>query len=122
MRNVVDILIWQKGAPSFVFGGSYFHEQDHYWNGPGGEPSYTFGLDGQDPASNVINAALAGQNTTIQGNARFLYSLLAARVSILSIQVGRPLDVKTGQYKPFGAYNLDEVQQAGGFFAQDRWK
>ena len=122
LLNAVDNLNWQKGAHSFVFGGSYFHEQDHYWNGPGGEPNYTFGSDGQDPASNVINAALASQNTTIQGNARALYSLLAARVSALSIQVGRPLDPKTGQYKAFGAYNLDEIQQAGGFYAQDRWK
>jgi len=120
--NVVDSVNWQKGSHSFVFGGSYFHEQDHYWNGPGGEPSYTFGLDGQDPASNIINAALASQNTTIQGNARALYALLAARVSRVQIQVGRPLDPKTGQYKSFGAYNLDEVQQAGGFWAQDRWK
>ncbi len=36
--------------------------------------------------------------------------------------MGRPLDVKTGKYKPFGAYNLDEVQQAAGFWAQDRWR
>ncbi len=120
--NAVDNLNWQKGSHSFVFGASWFHEQDHYWNGPGGEPSYTFGLDGQDPASNVVNAALASQNTTIQGNARSLYALLAARVSAVNIQVGRPLDVQTGKYKPFGAYNLDEVQQAGGMWAQDRWR
>jgi Carboxypeptidase regulatory-like domain len=121
LLNAIDSVNWQKGAHSFVFGGSWFREQDHYWNGPGGEPNYTFGLDAQDPASNVINSALAAQNTTVQGNARALYALLAARVSLVTIGVGRPLDVKTGQYKPFGAYNLDEVQQAAGFWAQDRW-
>src|SRR5215831_1388028 len=115
LLNAVDNLNWQKGAHSFVFGASWFREQDHYWNGPGGEPNYRFGLDAQDPATNVINNALASQNTTIQGNARALYALLAARVSGVTIGVGRPLDTKTGQYKPFGAYNLDEVQQAAGF-------
>jgi hypothetical protein len=122
LLNAIDSVNWQKGAHSFVFGGSWFREQDHYWNGPGGEPNYTFNLDAQDPATNVINNALAAQNTTIQGNARSLYALLAARVSQVTIGVGRPLDVKTGQYKPFGAYNLDEVQQAAGFWAQDRWR
>ncbi len=122
LLNALDSVNWQKGSHSFVFGGSWFREQDHYWNGPGGEPNYTFGLDAQDPASNVINTAFAAQNTTIQGNARSLYALLAARVSAVSIGVGRPLDPKTGQYKPFGSYNLDEVQQAAGFWAQDRWR
>jgi hypothetical protein len=120
--NAVDSISWQKGSHNFVFGGSYFHEQDHYWNGPGGEPNYTFGLDPLDPATNAINAALLSTNTTNQGNARNLYALLAARVSRVSIGVGRPLDSSTGQYKPFGAYNLDEVQQAAGFWAQDRWR
>jgi Carboxypeptidase regulatory-like domain len=122
LLNAVDNLTGQKGAHNYTLGASWFREQDHYWNGPGGEPSYTFGLDGQDPVTNVINGALASQNTTIQGNARSVYALLAARVSAVSIQVGRPLDVNTGQYKPFGAYNLDEVQHASGIWAQDRWR
>jgi hypothetical protein len=122
LLNAVDNLTWQKGSHSFVFGASWFREQDHYWNGPGGEPNVTFGLDPLDPASNVINAALASTNTTNQSNARALYALLAARISRVSIQVGRPLDAATGQYKPFGSYNLDEVQSASGFWAQDRWK
>lgn len=122
LLNGTDNLTWQKGSHSIVLGGSYFREQDHYWNGPGGEPNYTFGLDGQDPVTGVINASLSSQNTTIQGNARNLYALLAARVSSVSIGVGRPLDVATGKYKPFGSYNLNEVQQAGGFWVQDRWR
>ena len=122
LLNAVDNLSWQKGSHQFTFGASWFREQDHYWNGPGGEPNYTFGLDSLDPATNVINNALAGQSTVVQGNARSLYALLAARVSQVSIGVGRPLDVQTGQYKAFGSYNLNEVQQAGGFWAQDRWR
>lgn len=122
LLNATDSLTWQRGAHSFTFGGSWFREQDHYWNGPGGEPNYSFGLDAADPANAVITNALAAQNTTIQGNARNLYALLVARVSRVGIGVGRPLDPATGQYKPFGAYNLDEVQAASGFWAQDRWR
>ena len=122
LLNATDSVTWQKGAHSFIIGGSWYREQDHYWNGPGGEPDYTFGLDPLDPATNVMNAALASTNTTNQSNARALYALLTARVSRVGIGVGRPLDAATGQYKPFGAYNLDEVQAAGGFWAQDRWR
>ena len=122
LLNTLDNLTWQKGAHAFTFGASWYREQDHYWNGPGGEPNYTFGVDPLDPATNVINAALANTNTTNQTNARALYGLLTARVTRVSIGVGRPLDTSTSQYKPFGAYNLDEVQSASGYWAQDRWR
>lgn len=122
LLNAVDNVTWQKGSHQLTFGASWFREQDHYWNGPGGEPGYTFGLHSQDPAYGVINAALASAGTTNQANARALYALLAARVSNVYIEVGRPLDVKTGQYKPFGAYNLNEIQRAAGFWIQDRWR
>jgi hypothetical protein len=122
LLNVLDNLTWQKGAHAFTFGASWYREQDHYWNGPGGEPNWSFGLDALDPGTNVINAALANTTTTNQMNARSLYGLLAARATRVSIQVGRPLDPASGQYKPFGAYNLDEVQSASGYWAQDRWR
>ncbi len=122
LLNGVDNLTWQKGSHQLVAGASWFREQDHYWNGPGGEPNYTFGLHAQDPATSVINTALAGADTATQANARGLYALLAARVSNVSIGVGRPLDTQSGRYKPFGAYNLNEVQQAAGFWLQDRWR
>jgi hypothetical protein len=121
LLNFVDSLTWQKGTHAFVFGASWYREQDHYWNGPGGEPNWTFGVDPLDPATNAINAALANTNTTNQGNARALYGLLTARATRVSIGVGRPLNTSTGQYQPFGAYNLDEVQAASGYWAQDRW-
>lgn len=121
LLNFVDSITWQKGAHAFVFGASWYREQDHYWNGPGGEPNWTFGLDPLDPATNAINAALASTNTTNQGNARALYGFLTARATRVSIGVGRPLNTSTSQYSPFGAYNLDEVQAANGYWAQDQW-
>jgi hypothetical protein len=117
-----DSLSWQRGAHSFVFGGSWYREQDHYWNGPGGFPNYTFGIASGDPLSAVFTSALAGLNNTGLTNAQNLYAELTGRISAVNIAVGRPLDPSTKQYKPFGAYNLDEVQAAGGVWAQDRWR
>jgi len=116
-----DSLSWQRGQHSLVFGGSAFREWDRYWNGPGGWPVYSFGLNANDPAYTAINNAMPGVSTTLQSNARALYATLVARISSVNIAVGRPLDPTTKQYKPFGQYNLNEVQQSGGFWAQDRW-
>jgi hypothetical protein len=121
--NLRDSLSWQRGEHSFVFGGSWFREQDHYWNGPGGWPIYYMNsLNGSDPAYAAINNAMPGVATNLQSAARALYATLTARISSVSIAVGRPLDMKTKQYKDFGQYNLNEVQQSGGFWAQDRWR
>ncbi|HWB85834.1 MAG TPA: carboxypeptidase-like regulatory domain-containing protein [Bryobacteraceae bacterium] len=122
LLNATDSVTWQKGSHSFVFGGSWYREQDHYWNGVGGEPTYNFGINGQDPLSSVFTSALAGLSSTNLTNAENLYAELTGRVSSVSIQVGRPLDPATKQYKPYGAYNLNEIQQAAGFWAQDRWR
>ncbi|MBZ5620806.1 MAG: hypothetical protein LAQ69_19075 [Acidobacteriia bacterium] len=110
---------------SIVAGGGYYHEQDHYWNGPGGYPAIYLGFNQNEPTYNPLISALAaaGLNTTQQGNAANLYATLVGQVDRVYIAGGgRPLDTKTGTYKPFGAYNLDEVQQSGNIFAQDRWR
>jgi hypothetical protein len=117
-----DSFTWQRGSHSFSFGGSWWREQDHYWNGPGGNPRYTFGINGQDPVSAVFTSAFSGAPTTALTNAENLYAQLVGRVSQVNISVGRPLDPATKQYKPFGAYNLNEVTAAAGFWLQDRWR
>jgi hypothetical protein len=119
-----DSFSWQKGKHSFTFGANWFREQDHYWNGPGGEPNYSFNMSGTtgDPLSAVFTSALTGFNTTNLNNAQNLYAELTGRVSRVAIAVGRPLDTATKQYQPFGAYNLDEVQASTGMWAQDSWR
>ena len=106
-----DSLSWQRGTHSIVFGASWYQERDKYWNGPGGWPIYNFnGLNNNDPAYTAINNAMAGISTTLQAQARQLYSTLTARINGVSIAVGRPLDPATKQYKPYGQYNLNETQ------------
>ena len=39
-----DTLLRQKGTHSFTMGGTWWREQDHYWNSPSGYPRYSFGI------------------------------------------------------------------------------
>src|SRR5262249_50708660 len=55
-----DSVVWQRGSHSFTFGGSWYQEHDHYWNNPGGPPSYNFNISGQDPVATVFTQAITG--------------------------------------------------------------
>jgi len=87
-----------------------------------GSPRYTFGISAQDPLGTVFSSAFANTTSTNLTNAQNLYAELTGRISAVNVAVGRPLDPSTKQYKPFGAYNLDEVQASTGFWLQDRWR
>ncbi len=115
-----DSVMWEKGVHSFTFGATWWREQDHYWNSPSGYPRYTFGVASVDPIAAVFTSALGSAGTTPLANAEALYATLTGRISAVSTT--RPLDFSTKQYKPFGQYNLDEVQMSEGFFFQDRWR
>jgi hypothetical protein len=115
-----DSVLWQKGSHSLTIGGTWWREQDHYWNSPSGYPRYTFGLNSQDPVATVFNSALGSAGTTPLANAQALYATLVGRVS--GVSTTRPLNFATKQYKPFGEYDLDEIQASVGFFIQDRWR
>src|SRR5262245_59737118 len=118
-----DSLTWQKGSHSFTFGGGWYREHDLYWNGPSGFPGISFGIADQDPLFAVFNSALPNATQTQRTNARNLYAELPGRISSVSIAYGgSPLDPATKQYKPFGAYNLNEILSTEHFFAQDRWR
>jgi carboxypeptidase family protein len=121
--NFNDSLIWQKGNHSFTFGGGWYREHDIYWNGPGGYPNITFGFSNQDPLAAVFNTALPNATQTQRTNAQNLYAELTGRISAVTIGGGgSPLDPATKQYKPFGAYNLNEILSNEHFFFQDRWR
>ncbi len=125
MLSWTDTLNWQFGNHTIVAGGGYFHEQDHYWNGAGGYPGIDLGYNGNEPTYSPLIAELAaaGLNTTQQGNAAALYGTLIGQIdSVYIAGGGRPLNTKTGTYNQYGAYNLDEVQQSGNIFIQDRWR
>src|SRR5262245_16796185 len=118
-----DSLVWQKGSHSLTFGGGWYREHDIYWNGPGGYPGINFGIADQDLLAAVFNSALTKATTAQLTNAKNLYAELTGRISTVNIAgAGSPLDPATKQYKPFGAYNLNEIFSSEHFFVQDRWR
>src|SRR5207253_11024111 len=63
--------------------------------------------------------ALVPRTATLLRGLLFFYSATAPpEIYTLSLHDALPIC----QYKPYGSYNLDEVQQAAGFWAQDRWR
>jgi len=122
MMSANDSLSWQKGDHSIVVGASWYREQDHYWNGPGGFPNETLGISVQDPLAAAFTSVFSNAPTTALTNAQNLYAELTGRLSAANIAVGRPLDPNTLQYKQYGSYNLNEAQTAYGMWLQDRWR
>ncbi|MGH9350569.1 MAG: carboxypeptidase regulatory-like domain-containing protein, partial [Terriglobia bacterium] len=121
--NSSDTLTWQHGAHTFEFGGSWFRENDHYWNPPGGWPAIGLGFSGPDPAGAVFSNALSNLTPNQINEAGQLYAVLTGRVDYVAIAgSGRPVDPKTKTYKPYGVFNLDEMFSGAGLFGQDSWR
>ena len=122
--NASDSISWNKGKHNFKFGASWYREQDHYWNNPSGFANYNLGLTNGDPALNAFsnsgtNPTLPNASSQALADAEQLYAILTGRVSGVSGQFG--VNPKTGLYNHTlgSTYNLDEVMQAAGIFAQD---
>jgi len=122
-----DSMTWQHKAHTVSYGGSWYHEQDHYWNPPAGFDNYNLGLATGDPAINAFTTgatgALPNAGTAAQAEAEQLYAILAGRIS--SVTGENAYNIKTKQYSAAGKiseYPLDEVSSAVGLFAEDSWK
>lgn len=126
--NASDAMTWEHGAHTFTFGGSWYREQDHYWNPPAGYPTYNLGLATGDPAINAFtntgkNATLPGASSAEQAEAQQLYAVLTGRISEVSGE--SPYSIKNKSYGTpgqIGEYPLDELSNAVGIFAEDSFK
>jgi len=117
-----DNLIWQHKAHTITVGGSFYREQDHYWNPPQGYDNVVMGIGSGDPALNVFsttNSALAEANSTQLSEMQSYYAVLTGDLSIVSSS--HPLNPHTKTYSKYGALNLDELQKGWGLYAQDSW-
>ena len=122
--NAQDTVSWQKGAHAVGFGISFWREQDHYTDPPVAWPSYTLGIDANDPANAMFTSTnFPGATSTDLNNARNLYGELTGRVSNIS---GRGCyDPSRKSYTGFGQLCraiLNEVQSQWGLFFQDSWR
>lgn len=118
-----DNLIWQHSRHTFTFGGSFYQEQDHYWNPPLGYNNVVMGLGPGDPAYNVFsstNPALATASGGEIGTMQAYYAVLTGDINIVG--GSHPLNTSTHTYSKYGGVNLDELQRAWGLYFQDSWR
>jgi hypothetical protein len=123
-----DSMTLQRGKHTFQYGVSWYKEQDHYWNAPGGFYNYNFGLANGDPAINAFTNS--GTNPTLPNasqadvtKADALYAILVGRLS--GVTGENSYNIKTKQYAATGTmseYPLDEASSAWSLFAEDSWR
>jgi hypothetical protein len=123
-----DSMTLQRGKHTIQYGVSWYKEQDHYWNAPGGFYNYNFGLANGDPALNAFTnsgptATLPGATTAQLQKAQALYAILTGRLS--GVNGENSYNIKTKQYAQTGTlseYPLDEVASAWSLFSEDSWR
>jgi hypothetical protein len=124
--NFADNLVWQRGSHNLGFGASFYREQDHYWNPPGGYEVANSLLAAGDPALDILqssNPALASANAQQISEMQGFYPILAGDLqSVYGGSGGHPLNPATHTYSQYGSYNLDELQKAWGFYFKDSWR
>jgi hypothetical protein len=121
--NAQDTVSIQKGAHGINFGFSYWREQDHYWDPPGGWANYTLGMNGNDPSNQMFNTTnLPGATSTDLARARALYTMLVGDVSGVSGRYG--YETSLSNYRTDGVSRaiLNELETQWGLFAQDNWR
>jgi hypothetical protein len=121
--NASDTMTWQHRAHTINFGFSWWHEQDHYYNGVLGWPAISLGLAATDPASNAFSgSSMPGSSSSDIAEAQELYAVLVGRIN--GTTGSYTYNQKTNSYGEghIGAYNLDEVQKAYGVFFQDSYR
>ncbi|MDE1155497.1 MAG: TonB-dependent receptor [Acidobacteriaceae bacterium] len=122
VMNLSDSISWQKGSHSIKFGGSWSREQDHYYNNPSGFPNINLGLVEGDPAFNAFTSStMPGATSNNIAEAQQMYAVLTGRIS--GVSGSYAYSQKTGNYlNGIGVYDLNELQQQWGLFAQDSWR
>ena len=132
-----DSMTLQRGKHSFQFGASWYKEQDHYWNAPGGFYNYYLGLAPGDPAIDAFtnsgtNPSLPDASNTELQKADALYAILTGRLGAgggpnenASVSGENSYNIKTKQYAATGTlseYPLDEASSAWSLFGEDSWR
>lgn len=124
--NASDTVTWQHGAHNVSFGFSFYREQDHYYNPPGGIYGISLGLSSGDVARNAFTHSTvpdASENALSQVQA--LYATLVGRISGAGSNTGgfagNGYITSQKQYGP-QTYNLDELQKAWGLFVSDSYR
>lgn len=126
--NAEDTMTWQHGAHSVSFGASFYREQDHYDNPPGGIYGVNLGLASGDSAVNAFALGnLPSGAGAPQGEIESLYATLTGRITTAGTCLacgnfaGNGYNPSTGTFGS-NTFNLDELQKAWGLFVQDSYR
>jgi hypothetical protein len=128
LGSLSDNLVWQHGSHNVTVGGSWYREQDHYWDNPQGYYNVVMNdfangpylIDGDPAISAFTSSTMPYSDATEQQNAGGFYGLVTGRLGFVG--KSQAYDPSQKKYVDGKAVNLDELQQAFGFFAQDTWR
>ena len=117
--NIDDTLTWQQGKHSLSVGTSLFF--GNVWeNSQQVVPGITFDMAANDPATNILTAALSGASGAAQGDAQDLLAMLTGRVNSYTSQA--VLGEATNRYELLGTRRRAGRMNELGFFVQDSWR
>ena len=125
VRDLNDMLSWNRGKHTFSFGGDYRNSTD-FDTGVNDPPGNYLGINSLDPAVNMFNSSnfpdmnFSETNQQDLLNAENLYATLTGRIS--SIFGSNYVNSATHQYEPLGVMRQPEAQTVGGFYVQDAWR
>jgi hypothetical protein len=120
--NFADTVSWQLKSHTIKFGGSWYREQDHYWNTPMGIDYQNLAMETGDPALNAFTTAAFPNATNSQiSEAENLYATLTGRIGYVTGLYA--YSSKTKNYATdHSSYALDEVANAWAWYVQDSWR
>ncbi|MEP7340298.1 MAG: carboxypeptidase regulatory-like domain-containing protein [Acidobacteriota bacterium] len=122
--NFTDTVNWTRGSHNLSL-GTTFTQVNLWQQSQTLVPSITFGVDTNDPANALFNAANAatnfpGASDADRTRAAAIYAVLTGRIT--AINADARLDEKTGKYTYLGS-QIDRVRQREmGLFVQDTWR
>src|SRR5262245_28995617 len=125
LKDFSDTLTWTRGSHNLSFGGQFTQLNLTLQSRPGLVPGITFGVNANDPASPMFNAANAatnfpGSSDADRTRAASIYAVLTGRVT--AITASALLNEETGKYEYLGESINRGRQREYSIFAQDAWR
>lgn len=125
LRDFSDTLTWTRGSHNISFGGQFTQLNLTLHSRPGLAPNIGFGVNANDPAAPLFNAANAnvnfpGSSDADRTRAANIYAVLTGRVT--SIAASAVLNDETGKYEYLGESINRGRQREYSIFGQDAWR
>ena len=125
LRDFSDTLTWTRGSHNLSFGGQLTQLNLTLHSRPLLVPGITFGVNANDPAASMFNAANAatnfpGSSDADRTRAQNIYAVLTGRVT--AITASALLNEETGKYEYLGESVNRGRQREYSLYAQDAWR